>query len=97
MKISRSRLRRIIREERSRLIQEQSSTEMDAADIQLSIAIELFGPETLVDEEMGEIILMSVMTSWLKTCMISGSLIGLKVRWKRMVEFIRGFMSNESF
>jgi|AJXC01.1.fsa_nt_gi hypothetical protein len=57
MKISRSRLRRIIREERSRLIQEQSSTEMDAADIQLSIAIELFGPETLVDEEMGEIII----------------------------------------
>jgi hypothetical protein len=57
MKISRTRLRRIIREERERLIQEQSSTEMDAADVQLKVAMDLFGPETLVDEELGEIVI----------------------------------------
>jgi hypothetical protein len=51
MKISKRRLRQIIREERSRILQEQ-----DAADTVLQQAMEIFGSDVLVDEEAGEVI-----------------------------------------
>ena len=51
MKISKRRLRQIIREERSRILQEQ-----DAADTVLQQAMEIFGSDVLVDEEAGEVL-----------------------------------------
>ena len=47
-----NRLRRIIREERARLLSEQ-----DAGDVALQKAMEIFGPDALVDEEVGEVII----------------------------------------
>lgn len=53
MKITRKQLRRIIKEEKIKLQEMQ----MDKADEQLQIAIELFGPDTLVDDMMGELVI----------------------------------------
>jgi len=57
MKISRARLRRIIREERTRLIREQNPSEMDAGDVTLQKAMEIFGSDVMVDEEGGEVVI----------------------------------------
>lgn len=54
MRITKRHLRRIIKEEKANLLKEM---QMDKVDEQLQIAMELFGPETLVDEEMGEIVI----------------------------------------
>ena len=52
MKVSKRQLRRIIREERARLLSEQ-----DAGDAVLQKAMEIFGTDALVDEEAGEVII----------------------------------------
>lgn len=52
MKVSKRQLRRIIREERARLLSEQ-----DAGDTALQQAMDIFGPDALVDEEGGEVII----------------------------------------
>ena len=61
MKISRTRLRRIIREERDRLVREQaahpgagSATGDDISDEVLRKALEIF-PDAIIDENMGEV------------------------------------------
>ncbi len=63
MKVTKSQLRRIIREERNRLLSEQNNTGPydgggvgDAGDKVLQAAMDIFGASALVDEEAGEVV-----------------------------------------
>tara|TARA_Y100001970_G_scaffold243172_1_gene308214 strand:- start:570 stop:875 length:306 start_codon:yes stop_codon:yes gene_type:complete len=64
MKVTKQQLRRIIREERDRLLSEQNNTDRydgggvgDAGDEVLRIAMDIFGGGALVDEQDGEIVI----------------------------------------
>tara|TARA_B100000519_G_scaffold160411_1_gene142275 strand:- start:1402 stop:1707 length:306 start_codon:yes stop_codon:yes gene_type:complete len=64
MKVTRSQLRRIIREERNRLLSEQNNTGPyngggvgDAGDEVLRVAMDIFGGGALVDERDGEVVI----------------------------------------
>ena len=52
MKITKRQLKRIIKEEKAKILAEQ-----DAGDVALQKAMEIFGPDALVDEEAGEVII----------------------------------------
>ena len=64
MKITRSQLRRIIKEERARMLAEQPTAGPydgggvgDAGDEVLRVAMDVFGGGALVDEEAGEVVI----------------------------------------
>ena len=64
MKVTKAQLRRIIKEERARLLAEQSATGPydgggvgDAGDEVLRVAMDIFGGGALVDEQEGEIVI----------------------------------------
>ncbi len=64
MKVTKAQLRRIIKEERARLLAEQPATGPydgggvgDAGDEVLRVAMDIFGGGALVDEQEGEIVI----------------------------------------